>query len=81
MAHLHPLQSEMDSGFNPTSRMELSSKTSLKPLFIFVMRPTLHTLYTPPPTTKKEKLAKFYPKTLSHLRLHQLQVLLDSEER
>ena len=35
----------------------------------------------PPPQKKKEKLARFYRKILSHLRLHQLQVLLDFEKR
>ena len=29
----------------------------------------------------KEKLAKLYTKTLSHLRLHQLQIFVDSQER
>ena len=51
---------------------------------------TVNTPYTPPQkkttkkqnkTKQKEKLAQLYPKTLSHFRLHQLEVLIDSEER
>ena len=39
LANSHLLKPEVDSGFSQTCRMELFSKTSLKPLFIFVKIP------------------------------------------
>ena len=78
LANSHLLKPEVDSGFSQTCRMELFSKTSLKLLFIFVktpipdillswMRPWYYFKYTMYPRKEKEKLAKFYSKTLSHM--------------